>query len=107
VTEWTSARTTAEIRDALGGHVPFGPVQNIEAILADSHVAARHMVATVPHPPSGREVQIAGQPIKFAGLPDRPPKPAPTLGQDTELILGGLGYDLHVVETLRKKGVLR
>jgi crotonobetainyl-CoA:carnitine CoA-transferase CaiB-like acyl-CoA transferase len=107
VAEWTSARTTAEIRAALGGHVPFGPVQNIEAILADPHVAARHMIATVAHPPSGREVRIAGQPVKFAGLPDRPPRPAPTLGQDTELILGGLGYEPDVVEILRKKGVLR
>jgi crotonobetainyl-CoA:carnitine CoA-transferase CaiB-like acyl-CoA transferase len=88
---WTSARTTAEIVDLLAGDVPVGPVNDMAAIYADPHVAARQMLVDVDQPDGSRHVTLAGQPIKMTkshtGIRSRPP----TLGEHTDQILREYG----------------
>ena len=80
--------------------VPCGPVNNIAEALADPQVLMRDMVVEMDHPVAGR-YKTAGNPIK-SETPDsfRPP---PTLGQDTETVLGGLlGYSSGEIRSLRE-----
>ena len=75
---WTTGRTTAEIVDVLGGRIPVGPVNDMAAIYADPHVAAREMLVEVDQPDGSRPVTLAGQPIKMTrsrtGIRFRPPR---------------------------------
>ena len=78
IVAWTSARTTAEIVALLGGDVPVGPVNDMAAIWADPHVAARGMLVSVEQPDGSRPIVVAGQPIKMSrsgtGVRRRPPR---------------------------------
>lgn len=78
---WLRARDTADVIALLGGRVAVGPVNDIAAIAADPHVAARRMLADVPQPGSDRPVVIAGQPIKFSRTAADVTRRAPTLGE--------------------------
>lgn len=81
VEEWTSARTRAEIVDALGGIVPVGPVNTVADIVDDPHVAAREMIVDVEQPGAGRDVAIAGSPIKLSETPSAVKGRAPLLDE--------------------------
>jgi crotonobetainyl-CoA:carnitine CoA-transferase CaiB-like acyl-CoA transferase len=90
---WTTAITTAEIVELLGGDVPVGPVNDMAAIAADPHVAARDMLVEVEQPDGSRPVTLAGQPIKMTrshtGIRLRPPR----LGEHTAELLGEAGIE--------------
>ena len=80
--------------------VPGGPVNNIAEALSDPQVLLRDMVVEVEHPVAGR-YKTVGNPIKL-GEPDKF-APPPTLGQDTEDVLGGLlGYSSREIGALRE-----
>ena len=84
--------------------VPGGPVNTIAEALADPQVQLRDMVVEVDHPVAG-SYKTVGNPIK-EGTRDsfRPP---PTLGQDTEEVLGRLlGYSSSEIRSLREAKVI-
>lgn len=81
VTDWTRPRTLTEITDTLGGKIPVGPVQDVEAIMNDPHAAARNMIVTLEQPGSADPVQVAGQPLKFSKQPVIDWRRAPLLGE--------------------------
>jgi crotonobetainyl-CoA:carnitine CoA-transferase CaiB-like acyl-CoA transferase len=89
--QWTSSKTTKEIIELLGGDIPVGPVNDMAAIYADPHVAARRMLVEVDQPDGSRSVTLAGQPIKmttsYTGIRNRPPR----LGEHTDEILAEAG----------------
>ena len=91
IERWTTSKTTAEIVAVLRGDVPVGPVNDMAAIYADPHVAARRMLVEVDQPDGSRPVTLAGQPIKmsesFTGIRSR----APLLGEHTDEILAEAG----------------
>jgi crotonobetainyl-CoA:carnitine CoA-transferase CaiB-like acyl-CoA transferase len=87
VTSWTLRHTPTQIEEVLGGSVPFGPVQNVEQIFDDPHVAARQMLVSVDQPGSREPVVIAGQPLKFSRTPSGVYRRAPMLGEHSEEIL--------------------
>lgn len=88
---WTIGQTTTAIVEMLGGIVPVGPVNDIEAIYADPHVASRNMLVEVEQPDGSRPVTLAGQPIKMTkshtGIRARPPR----LGEHGDAILNEAG----------------
>lgn len=88
---WTAGRTTHEVVEVLGGRVPVGPVNDMAAIAADPHVAARDMLVEVEQPDGSRPVTLAGQPIKMTrshtGVRHRPPR----LGEHTDEVLAEAG----------------
>ncbi len=77
----------------LGGRVPVGPVNDMAAIAADPHVAAREMLVEVEQPDGSRPVKLAGQPIKMSrsrtGIRHRPPR----LGEHTDEVLAEAGIE--------------
>jgi crotonobetainyl-CoA:carnitine CoA-transferase CaiB-like acyl-CoA transferase len=81
-------------------------VHSLEETFSDPHVLHRKMLVEVPHPKAGRIRQI-GVPIKFSETPGEVLSPAPEIGEHTEEILNGLGYNQKSIERLRKEGVIR
>jgi len=81
-------------------------VHSLEETFSDPHVLHRKMLVDVPHPKAGRIRQI-GVPIKFSETPGEVLIPAPEIGEHTEEILNGLGYNQEAIDRLRKEGVIR
>jgi crotonobetainyl-CoA:carnitine CoA-transferase CaiB-like acyl-CoA transferase len=101
---WTAVRTRVEITDALGGHVPVGPVNSADAIFQDPHVAVRRMLVEVEQPGTDRTVTIAGSPMKFSETPSADPRRAPMLGEDCDAVLIEAGCSPAEVTAWRLAG---
>lgn len=63
------------------------PVNTLDDLDTDPHLMARQMIVTQEHPVAGAFRSI-GVPLKFSGTPAQPAWPAPTLGDDTDAVLG-------------------
>jgi crotonobetainyl-CoA:carnitine CoA-transferase CaiB-like acyl-CoA transferase len=84
--------------------VPAGPVYGYEQIMNDPHIKARKMVMEIDHPKIGR-MKTIGLPIKSSGELTAIRLPAPWLGQHSEEVLRGLGYDRVELDALFADGV--
>ncbi|WFE36445.1 CoA transferase [Micromonospora sp. WMMD975] len=102
VSEWTSARTVAEVLAAMhAAGVAAGPLRSVgEAVAA---MADTDMVLTVDDP-AGRPVRVPGRPVRV-GLTDRPGALAvPRTGEHTGEILAELGISPHQRPSLADAG---
>ncbi|MEZ5913526.1 MAG: CoA transferase [Paracoccaceae bacterium] len=87
VSGWTETRTKAELTGLLGGQVPYGPLNTVADIMADPHVAARQMLATIAHPVSGHAPwTVAANPLRFGGQAPRPLPSPPRLGEHDAML---------------------
>lgn len=85
---WTTQHSKSELTNILGGKVPFGPLNTIKDIFRDPHVAARKMLAQVPHPdPKHSPWTVAANPLRFGRHEPTAFAPPPRLGEHTETIL--------------------
>jgi crotonobetainyl-CoA:carnitine CoA-transferase CaiB-like acyl-CoA transferase len=82
---WSTARTTAEVVEALGNVVPVGPVYQPEDWVEDPHVAAREMLVRVDHE-HHRPTVMLNCPIKFSDDPAGIYQGVPTLDEHGEEI---------------------
>jgi crotonobetainyl-CoA:carnitine CoA-transferase CaiB-like acyl-CoA transferase len=105
--DWTGGRTKLELTEILGGHIPFGPVNNVADIYADPHARAREMLVDVEHPGVDRPVTIAGTPIKMTATPGGVKGRSPLLGEHTDAILAAAGMAPSEIARLRQDGVVR
>lgn len=98
-TEWEAILTEAG--------VPVGPILPLPEMLAHPHVAARDLIRRFADVPAvGRDIAVARPGFRLgSGQPDvdRPP---PTLGEDTDAILGDLGLSAEDVAELRREGAI-
>ncbi len=70
-------RTTKDWLDLLNtAGVPCGPVNSVADVAKDPQIAARNMIVSIPDPVIGN-LQVAGNPIKLSGVPDRTDHRAP------------------------------
>jgi len=96
-------RAADEWRALLGAAgVPCAPVNGLDEVFADPHVAAVGLV---------REVEGAMGPVRLVGSPllvdgERPAvrRAPPLLGEHTEEVLAALGLDAPTIATLRARG---
>jgi len=88
IADWLCERSVDAVVDRLTGDVPVAPVQGADDVFADSHVRNRGMLVPVEQPGTGREVEIAGSPIKMSETNPRPRGRAPLLDEHREGILG-------------------
>ena len=95
--------TKAELKEKLGGIIPFGPVMQMDEIAVDPHFVARSMVVPVEQPGSLEPIHIAGSPVKMTETPGGVHRRAPYLGEDTEAILREAGLDDDAIERLVDK----
>ncbi|RKF16797.1 cag pathogenicity island protein Cag11 [Roseovarius spongiae] len=88
VADWSRGFTKAELTELLGGKLPFGPLNSIADIMADPHIAARDMLANIPHPdPERPGWTVAANPLRFSHTPAPELRTPPALGQDTDRYL--------------------
>ncbi|MFI0842952.1 CaiB/BaiF CoA transferase family protein [Mesorhizobium sp. IMUNJ 23232] len=106
VEEWTRTRSKAEIAEALGVRVPFGPVNTAADIYADPHMAVREMLVEVEHPGSSAPVTIASTPIRMTVTPGGVVRRAPTTGEHTDAVLLALGVGADEIASLRAAKVI-
>jgi len=85
--------------------VPAGPILGYDQVFADPHIEAREMAVEVDHAKAGR-TRVLGVPFKLSTTPGTVRRPAPTLGQHTDEILGELGYDAAAIADLRSRKVV-
>ncbi len=106
---WASTLTKREACDALNAAgLVAGPVANDEEVVADPHLAGRHML--VEHPRTdgvAQPVLIPGLPVKFAEVAEGPETRVPWLGEHTDEVLAGeLGLNAGELAALRADGVI-
>jgi crotonobetainyl-CoA:carnitine CoA-transferase CaiB-like acyl-CoA transferase len=106
VASWTSVRSKADIQAALGGRVPFGPVNDVKDIFADPHVAARHMLVEIEQPGLSRPAIIADTPIKMTRTQGGVRVPAPLLGEHTKQVLRDHGFTEAELSAFEENGVI-
>ncbi|MEU5552585.1 CoA transferase [Micromonospora sp. NPDC047793] len=110
VEQWTSARSQHTVIETLREHgVPCAPVLEVLQIVDDAHVRFRGVLRPVEHPLAGPVDGIAAPelPMAFSATPAGFDRAAPTLGQDTDVVLSGLlGLDTGTIAELREQGVV-
>jgi len=103
---YTTTRTKLELREVLGGKIPFSPIYNAQEIFADPHFAARQMLPLVEHPGSAHMVAVPGVPVKLSLTPGGVRHRAPLIGEHTRAILDELGVAALQVEQLIQSGIV-
>jgi crotonobetainyl-CoA:carnitine CoA-transferase CaiB-like acyl-CoA transferase len=98
-------RTNAEWLDALDeADIPAMPLQTLDALIDDPHLAAIGFLETVEHPSEGRMKSI-GLPTRWSQTQARASRPAPRLGEHSLEVLAEAGYTRSEIETLLSQGV--
>jgi formyl-CoA transferase len=108
IEDWLKNYTIDEaVEKILSVGVPAGPINTIDRVVADHHIAdVREMFVEVDHPKAGK-MKIAGDQIKMSETPTRIKTPAPLLGQHSQEILSEmLGYSAEEYNQLKADGVL-
>ena len=100
VSTWSCAHTKDQLTKLLGGKVPYGPLNTIEDIERDPHVAIREMLAKVPNPNPGQKPWIvAANPLRFGAHPHQALSAPPALGADENLLAKLLPHKKIIPET--------
>jgi crotonobetainyl-CoA:carnitine CoA-transferase CaiB-like acyl-CoA transferase len=82
-----------------------GPVLRLDEVVRDPQLLGRGLFTEVEHPKLGAVRQIAF-PVQMSATPARVTAPPPELGEHTDEVLQGLGYDRAGIEALRRDGVV-
>jgi formyl-CoA transferase len=86
--------------------VPCGPINSIDQTFAEPQVRHLGIAKAVHHPELGN-IQVVGQPVVLTNAPQPDEyRPTPALGQNTDEIVKGLGYDAKAIAELRSHGVI-
>ena len=100
-----SAEIWAEELAAIG--VPAGAVMRVPAILAHPQITSRDFIGRFDDVPGvGRTVDLVRLGAMIDGLRPSVTTPPPALGQHSDDILQGLGYEAEQIQTLRAEGVI-
>lgn len=103
---WTQTLSVEEVLSALGAaKVPAGRVYTAKDILEDPHYHAREMILKQTTR-DGHEIEVPGIVPKLMGTPGQVRFSAPHLGDDTDQVLLGLGYDAQKIADLRQRKVV-
>ena len=107
VEAWAAPLTKRAAADALNrAGLVAGPVATDAEVVADPHLAGRHMLVEHPRPDGGRPVLIPGLPVKFAEIAEGPEERVPWLGEHTDEVLSSeLGLGDAELARLRDEGV--
>ncbi|HTE81624.1 MAG TPA: CoA transferase, partial [Reyranella sp.] len=105
--EITKTNTSAHWIDKINkAGVPCGPINTIDKTFAEPQVQHLGIARSVKHPKLG-DIKVVGQPINLSDFPQPTSlQPTPDMGQHTDQVLAGLGYDKPTIEKLRAGGAI-
>ena len=105
--EWCAARTRDEALGELeSARIPCGPVYDLDEVLADAQVSARHLLEALEYPGGTAPVPIAATPVRLNETPAEVRCRAPQLGEHTDEVLGELGFAAREIIAFRNEGVV-
>lgn len=107
INEWAEDKTVSEICDVMVERgVPVAPVNSIEEISSDPHIAgARDMFPTLSQPEIG-DFRVTNIPIRFSQSGLAPLKAAPMTGENNEEILKAIGRTETQIKEYKEKGII-
>lgn len=106
IERWTQTRQVGEVLAILGeARVPAGKVFTAKDIHEDPHYRARDMILKQATR-DGYEVDVPGVVPKLLGTPGTVRSAAPRLGDDTDAVLGELGFSTQDIAALRGRKVV-
>jgi len=95
------AGTVADWMERLdAADVPCSAVNDLPAALANPQIQHRGMVREVTHP-GGAPLKLLRNPIHFSETPIETYAAPPLVGQDTDAVLGALGYGAEAIAAMR------
>jgi crotonobetainyl-CoA:carnitine CoA-transferase CaiB-like acyl-CoA transferase len=98
---------TADAVALLAKHeIAVAPVVAVDDVATHEQVVANGTVEELDHPVLGR-IRQANPPARFADRRVGELRPAPTLGEHDDEILGELGFSAAAIAELRRAGVIR
>lgn len=106
---WLVGRTKLQAAHELSSvGIVAGPSNSAADLIADPHVAARHMIVEMPRSDDGADpVLIPGNPIKLSKVAEGPETRVPWVGEHTDEVLRReLGLDDADLAKLRDAGVI-
>jgi formyl-CoA transferase len=109
VDAWASKYTKLEAAALLTeAGVVAGPSNHAADVIADPHVAARHMLVEMPRTDGGADpVLVAGNPVKLSKVSEGPETRVPWVGEHTaEVLTAELGLGDAELAGLRERGVI-
>jgi CoA:oxalate CoA-transferase len=103
-----AGRPATEWASELNAHgVPAGEVLSVPDVLEHPQVVERGLIKRFPNAPGvEREVAVVRAGFRLGDGDPEPDAPPPTLGADTERILGDLGYTADEIAALRREGAI-
>lgn len=96
-TEWL------DILDQAG--VPAAPFRLAYELIDDPQVTANDMIVELDHPKAGH-MEMVGPLFSMSENDWQISRPSPTIGQHTDEVLSGLGYDAATIDKYREKGIV-
>jgi len=98
-------RTTEEWKELLTNYdLPFGPMNSLEDVLRDPHLADTNYFRSMNHPTEG-PLRYMTYPTEFSETPPSVRRHAPHRGEHTVEVLEEAGYDRQSIDDLVQKGV--
>ena len=103
---WTVSQPVAQVLDRLGAAgVPAGKVYTAKDIAEDPHYRARDMILR-QRTRDGYDIDVPGVVPKLLGTPGTVRSSAPKLGDDTDAVLGEIGFSDDDIAALRGRKVV-
>jgi formyl-CoA transferase len=109
INAWAGTRTKLQACTELSAAgVAAGPCNAAPDVIADPHVAARHMLVAMPRTDDVAEpVLVPGNPVKLSKMTEGPETRVPWVGEHTAAVLQTeLGLDEAELDRLRTDGVI-
>jgi crotonobetainyl-CoA:carnitine CoA-transferase CaiB-like acyl-CoA transferase len=107
MSQWCALRSCAEaLAELEEASIVAGQVYSPQQALEDAHIRAAGLLEEVTFPGLEGTLPLAPTPIELSETPGTYRSPAPRLGEHTEQILFGLGYDKVAIAALRTENII-
>ncbi|WP_151445787.1 CaiB/BaiF CoA transferase family protein [Lacisediminimonas profundi] len=86
--------------------VPASPVNTVEQVLQDPQMESRPSLRPMAHPTLG-EIDVVGMPLEFSRMQPALRRHSPMHGEQTDELLGEIGYTPAQIDDLRARKIVR